>query len=326
MKINGQPVHLSKSISHLRLARFIQSDGRTTSGSLPLKPVARPERLNVEEARRALQRLDPDQQKRLDIIKLEYEVMLASGNRVPDTVTDDVWWDLFSASSEKQRKGILGYYFKLQMAKSKLERRRKLNRELAAARPLPVQKSEHGFVYQLGEKGVKNTIFLKILKKTMDVHYYNNVYNAMLYGSSVVFDMSYDQYMRRQDVTNLIDQLLECHGFNKVNPDPFHIHFCNLARDSASYKRFVRSTEHSVRPLDDYPFTVTDRSYLDMFPKERLVYLTPQAPSMLETYRPDDVYIIGGLVDKVVTKPVSFAKAKREGIRMARFPFDLYLK
>ena len=68
------------------------------------------------------------------------------------------------------------------------------------------------------------------------------------------------------------------------------------------------------------------KSYLDLFPKEDLVYLTPNAPDFMTEYDPHKIYIIGGLVDKVVTKPVTMAKAKREGIKMAKLPLDLYMR
>lgn len=56
-----------------------------------------------------------------------------------------------------------------------------------------------------------------------------------------------------------------------------------------------------------------------------MVYLTPDAEETL-TYDPDDIYIIGSIVDKRTQPPLSLAKAKREGLRMAKFPLDRYVK
>lgn len=74
----------------------------------------------------------------------------------------------------------------------------------------------------------------------------------------------------------------------------------------------------------DFPINVHQESYLDLFPKERLVYLTPHCHNDLTTYNPDDIYIIGAMVDKVHNDPISLAKAKKHNLRMARLPLDKY--
>lgn len=47
---------------------------------------------------------------------------------------------------------------------------------------------------------------------------------------------------------------------------------------------------------------------------------------MMTEFDPDSVYIIGGIVDKKDSTPLTMAKAKREGIRMAKLPLDKYLR
>lgn len=48
-----------------------------------------------------------------------------------------------------------------------------------------------------------------------------------------------------------------------------------------------------------FPLNIHKESYLDIFPKEQLVYLTPHCREEMTNYDPDIVYIIGGMVDKV---------------------------
>ncbi|KAG7208511.1 hypothetical protein KM043_014734 [Ampulex compressa] len=64
-------------------------------------------------------------------------------------------------------------------------------------------------------------------------------------------------------------------------------------------------------------------SYLDMYDKKDLVYLTPHCRTSLTKYDPNKIYIIGAMVDKSINKPLSSAKAKQEGIKMARLPLEL---
>merc|ERR1719481_1097320 len=58
-----------------------------------------------------------------------------------------------------------------------------------------------------------------------------------------------------------------------------------------------------------------------MFPRERLVYLSPDSHNDLRLFNPNDVYVIGGIVDKGDDKqPLTLSAAKRMKIRHARFP------
>lgn len=67
----------------------------------------------------------------------------------------------------------------------------------------------------------------------------------------------------------------------------------------------------------------TAKSYLDIFPQDRLVYLTPDAKDSIQTYNHDDIYIIGAFLDKFsLNKPISHTKALREGIRQYKLPID----
>ncbi|NWR45942.1 TM10B methyltransferase, partial [Regulus satrapa] len=46
----------------------------------------------------------------------------------------------------------------------------------------------------------------------------------------------------------------------------------------------------------------TPESFLDLFPLEAIVYLTPDSENVLEDIDPDKVYVLGGLVDESIHK------------------------
>ena len=48
---------------------------------------------------------------------------------------------------------------------------------------------------------------------------------------------------------------------------------------------------------------VTEKSYLDLFERDRLVYLSPDSRTDLVEYDADDVYIVGALHDGGVHSP-----------------------
>lgn len=48
-----------------------------------------------------------------------------------------------------------------------------------------------------------------------------------------------------------------------------------------------------------FPLNLHEKSYLDVFPKEQLVYLTPHCRDVMKEFDHNAVYIIGAIVDKV---------------------------
>ena len=58
-------------------------------------------------------------------------------------------------------------------------------------------------------------------------------------------------------------------------------------------------SEESDRWLRNSPFChATTHSYLDLFPREQLVYLSPDSPNIMTKYEHDVVYVLGGIFQK----------------------------
>merc|ERR1712226_1031703 len=51
-------------------------------------------------------------------------------------------------------------------------------------------------------------------------------------------------------------------------------------------------------------------------------YLSPDAQQDLEDFNPDDIFIIGGLVDKRMKRFCSLQRANKAGVRCAKFPLQ----
>jgi len=75
---------------------------------------------------------------------------------------------------------------------------------------------------------------------------------------------------------------------------------------------------------DVVPVTVTEKSYLDLYPKKDLVYLSPDARETLSHFDANKIYILGGIVDKRGETPLTLAKAQQEGIAAFKLPLDRY--
>ncbi|XP_074648279.1 uncharacterized protein LOC141903840 [Tubulanus polymorphus] len=274
----------------------------------------------IHIADRWFESLTSEQKKYYDLMKMEYDVMLSTGHHVPRQMEMYMWMKICMDPSYANRRRTYKYLAIVEQQGLKAEKKRLKKREHLESLPKTEYRDEDGGFHYTTFR--RNSFLQRIERPMMNRFYYNNIYNALLWGQKLVFDFDYDDIMRPRDITNMIDQFLESHGHNRVHRDPFYFYVCNASPDSASVQRLYRSASG----IDEYPFTVTEKSYLDIFPRDKLVYLSPNAPAMLEDYNHDDVYIVGGLVDKIVCQPVTMAKAKREGIRMAKLPIDLYYR
>lgn len=171
-------------------------------------------------------------------------------------------------------------------------------------------------VYALGQ----NSIFLRLYETTMNLWNNNKLVTAMKFEQKVVIDCSYDKFMTLREADNCAKQLSYTFAMNRIYDQPFDLHFCNFDIDSKSGKKLRNYIPTLLNP--DFPMSVHEKSYLDLFDKEKLVYLTPHCRNSLTEYNHDDIYIIGAMVDKSHNEPISLAKAKKEGLRMAKFPLD----
>ena len=59
---------------------------------------------------------------------------------------------------------------------------------------------------------------------------------------------------------------------------------------------------------------------------ERLVYLSPDAEETLDTVDEEDIFILGGLIDRTVIKDASLMRAKELGVKAKRLPITQYMK
>ncbi|CAF0732467.1 unnamed protein product [Adineta steineri] len=70
----------------------------------------------------------------------------------------------------------------------------------------------------------------------------------------------------------------------------------------------------------------TSLSYLDLFPREQLVYLSPDSPNIMNKYEHNVIYILGGIFQKTKNERLTLEKADNEQIRHQSLPLQQYLR
>lgn len=311
--VSSKSIPVKSSSLQVKCPMFSISKMRYSSATSSQSPFTD---VNIESIAQA----DEELIKKLKVIILEVEVMRQEGLRVPSVMTDSKWSELLALPTRSQRLKLLAFWWlnekKKESTKQKKEKAR-LRRETSYSEE--EKKDSDHIHYGFGG----STIFIRIYETMID-HFHNTaLIRSMMFGQNLVIDCSYDQYMTPKEAGLCAKQLKILFADNRLNEDPFNIHFCNVNKEGEVFKKL-----HKLIPTmydDAFPMNITEKSFLDLFPKRQLVYLTPHCREELKEYNYDDVYIVGAMVDKVNVDPLSLGKAKSLGLRMAKLPLDRYL-
>ncbi|XP_050538556.1 mitochondrial ribonuclease P protein 1 homolog [Daktulosphaira vitifoliae] len=249
---------------------------------------------------------------------LEIDLLYEKGEQIPSKLKTDQWMTLLDLNSRSSRMKHLRYLFLIEKKKENRILKKLEQRAERLERYENMPKNDH-IEYGL----MRNTMFHRIYETQMNSFYNYRLCESMLYGQNIIIDCSYDGHMSIKEQANCAKQLLLMWSSNRIHKDPFNITFCNVNKEGRVFKHLSKTLPTMDHPT--FPFNYTNKSYLDLFPRNKLVYLTPHCNEILDKFNYDDIYIIGAMVDKMKEEPLSLAKAKRDKVRMAKLPLDIHL-
>ena len=141
--------------------------------------------------------------------------------------------------------------------------------------------------------------------------------------------------MKESEIKSLGQQLTYCTNVNKQLEQPMNFILTGVGEQllarlkAASYGSWsiqVFSGENSsyidASPVDSI-YSNTEDGKID---KTKLVYLTADSKNEIKELDPEDVYIIGGIVDRNRYTNLTLDKADKEGIRHGRLPIGDYMQ
>ncbi|XP_018336883.1 mitochondrial ribonuclease P protein 1 homolog isoform X2 [Agrilus planipennis] len=264
---------------------------------------------------------DPQLEHKFKVLLLETEVLRQEGCRIPsnDFLKEHHWKQLLQLDSKSARRKLLEFTFRVQKKRESQQLKKELKRKERGEKPL-VPESQGALIYDLSH----NSMLLRVYDSTIDNFHNWRALQASMFGQKIVIDCGYDTEMTVRENSNCAKQLMYVFSENRKHDDPFDVYFCNMKRDTILFDTLKKSIPTMDEPW--FPMNVYECSYLDLFPKDKLVYLTPHCREVLYEYDHDAIYIIGAIVDKTNPEPLSLAKAKKEGLKMAKLPLDRYLQ
>ncbi|XP_044759816.1 mitochondrial ribonuclease P protein 1 homolog [Coccinella septempunctata] len=280
----------------------------------------------LEQVYKEVSQGDEEVEYRLKVLTMEMELLRQEGELVPETdkLKAKHFVELLKLKHRNGRKKYLEYIFKLCKRKeNELEKKkqRALQFEEHKKNRLPKDLPFEDFVqtYDL----LHNNILLRIRDKSINNLYNSKLINAMRFGQKLVFDCGFHEKMTDRENSNCAKQLMLLFGENRIHDDPYDLHLCNFDKSSELGENLKSCLPTMYDP--EFPLNIHQESYLNLFPKDQLVYLTPHCRQELLEYDHNAIYIIGAIVDKVNQAPLSLAKAKEQNIKMMKFPLDRYL-
>ncbi|XP_058517803.1 tRNA methyltransferase 10 homolog C [Ochotona princeps] len=239
------------------------------------------------------------------------------GKEVPEHITEEELKIIMESPSKSSKKKYLKHLY----IKEKMKKAKQRKKEMKAAAREEAMKVK--LLETPEEDKQQNFLFLRLWDRNMNIAMDWKGAQAMQFGQPLVFDMMYDDYMKPKELQNAVSQLLESEGCNRRNIDPFHIYFCNLKTNGAYHTELVKRYREK---WDKLLLTATEKSYVDLFPKDDIIYLTADSPNVMTTFKHDKIYIIGSFVDKGIQPGTSLAKAKRLKLATECLPLDRYLQ
>lgn len=145
---------------------------------------------------------------------------------------------------------------------------------------------------------------------------------------NIVFDLTFDDHMSSLECKNLAEQLSRMALRNKYYycrysdySDMFNLHFTGL-NTSEQTKHFLDIIFYPKHRFYHPNVFFHDKTFIDLFRKEDLIYLSPHATETIDDINPDSVFIIGGIVDRREIIELTLSKSKTLGLKSMRLPIN----
>ena len=174
----------------------------------------------TQSATDTLANLSPEEGKRLAVLRLEYDVLVSTGEPMPTTVTDDQWLKLLrDCPTVGSRMKYYSYLYKMlrdeMIDKVKSEKRRAIHEAKLKAKALETE-------------NCLNTVLQRVTSPTILMTFMNNLCYSLMNGPHLVFDMSFESEMKDQDLISLTKQVF-CEVYLPIIPTQ-HCHIFQLPR------------------------------------------------------------------------------------------------
>lgn len=136
---------------------------------------------------------------------------------------------------------------------------------------------------------------------------------------TVTIDLSFDELMIDKDIAKLTKQILRCYTLNRRAAAPMQFSLTGFTGKSRTSMEKHNGYEH-------WDVSFHTEPYINIYPKDKIIYLTSESKNVIDHLEHDCVYVIGGLVDHNAHKGMCHKLAIEAGVRHGRLPLDKFLQ
>ncbi|KAK6044556.1 tRNA (guanine-N(1)-)-methyltransferase [Cooperia oncophora] len=306
-----------------KIRRIFRLDGQTIAPIQWGKPL-----LTSVPDKTLNERLADNQKQRLQSIVEEVRVISMLTKHFPTKITTQDWLVLLECHTRKQRLDHLKF-----LRSRELEREKDLLKKTLKS-PLPLKEKPEN-------EGLPPVYFPapKLAKDQRSIAW-QRVARAHRCGEPcLVIDCRFLPFLSPRGAELTAVQLKYLISENRDSRTPWQLYFTNF---DCSSERIRRMKDRHLSVIDS-PATcspiVSPQSFTDLFARERIVYLSPDAEEEMKASHEIpmsnvplcrfQVYILGGIVDRVPEKGIprraSLETATAEQVRCKKLPLDKYV-
>ncbi|CAA9988215.1 tRNA m(1)G methyltransferase, putative [Plasmodium knowlesi strain H] len=140
-------------------------------------------------------------------------------------------------------------------------------------------------------------------------------------GYKICYNCSFLSQMGEKEVSSLAKQVFLGYHYMIKEQLPVQFHFTSLINSDEFYTQL--SEKYA---LEKWRVHIHQEDYWNLFPREKIVVLSPDAEEELTEVRDDEVYVISALVDRSVSKNLSFSQASLHNLVTKKLPIEKYFK
>ena len=261
---------------------------------------------------------DEEKQEQWKQICYIYESLQVSGKEVWPFLKEADVKDLLSKKSNQKVKLTFAFFHdraKKDFKDKAMKKGNVIKGKIEKAKIESEKESENHLFYRLGG----NCITLRVYNQTMD-NFFNHMAARELaneWSQPLVIDLSWFSKMDNQARKSFLSEFSYAYSHNRTCPDPMQLTLTSLQGE-------VKTWFDNMKGFESLMINTTEKPFYEAFPKDKLVYLTPDAKNEV-VYDPEDIYVIGGLVDKPILPRASLSLAKNHGIRYGHLPTRKYV-
>ncbi|KAK9868004.1 hypothetical protein WJX84_012085 [Apatococcus fuscideae] len=163
---------------------------------------------------------------------------------------------------------------------------------------------------------------VRTARKTQTQEKRARLQEALEKGQNIVVDLSQAHLMSDIELKSMCQQIGHSYSYNVRAVEPCSLHLCSLEG------QMEEAVLKQIAGFENWSIHRHAAAYNEVFREQldKVVYLTADSETTLEKLAPDEVYIIGGIVDRNRFSSMCLDQATAKGIRTARLPISEHVK